>query len=211
MCIFVAPAYNCLLAQGETDLSSTSSPDPVVLIVDDEETVADTYALRLQSRYETRTAYGGKAALDVIDERVDAVLLDRRMPDIHGDDVLAEIREAGYDCKVIMATAVDPDLNILEMDFDDYLCKPIFQETLIETLEKHLDDVDDENAELDEFFSIVSKLSVLEEEKTRAELEESDEYERLKARADGLGKELRGTVEDFDDILDTYRDINRGS
>jgi YesN/AraC family two-component response regulator len=110
-----------------------------------------------------------------------------------------------------MATAVDPDLNILEMDFDDYLCKPIFQETLIETLEKHLDNADDENAELDEFFSIVSKLSVLEDEKTRAELEESEKYERLKGRADDLGKDLRGSVEDFDDILDTYRDIERGS
>jgi DNA-binding response OmpR family regulator len=192
-------------------LSSNSSSDPVVLIVDDEDTVADTYALRLQGRYETRTAYGGEEALAEVDEHVDAVLLDRRMPDIHGDDVLEEIRDRGLTCKVIMATAVDPDLNILEMDFDDYLCKPIFQETLIETLEKHLDNADDENAELDEFFSIVSKVSVLEEEKTRAELKESDEYQHLKQRADELGKDLRGNVEDFEDILDTYRDINRGS
>ncbi len=43
------------------------------------------------------------------------------MPDIHGDDVLDEIRAQEYACKVIMATAVDPDLNILEMDFDDIL------------------------------------------------------------------------------------------
>ena len=192
-------------------MSSNSSSDPVVLIVDDEDTVADTYALRLQGRYETRTAYGGEEALSEVDESVDAVLLDRRMPDIHGDDVLEEIRDRGLTCKVIMATAVDPDLNILEMDFDDYLCKPIFQETLIETLEKHLDNADDENAELDEFFSIVSKVSVLEEEKTRAELKESDEYQHLKQRADELGKDLRGNVEDFEDILDTYRDINRGS
>ena len=203
--------YKFLLVQGPTDLSSNSPSERVVLIVDDEDTVADTYALRLQSRYETRTAYGGEAALAKVDESVDAVLLDRRMPDIHGDDVLEEIRDRGLTCTVIMATAVDPDLNILEMDFDDYLCKPIFQETLVETLEKHLEESDEENAELDEFFSIVSKLSVLEDEKTRAELEESNEYKRLKQRADDLGKDLRGNVEDFDDILDTYHDINRSS
>jgi DNA-binding response OmpR family regulator len=207
----VPTGYKFLVVQGEIDLSSNTVSDPVVLIVDDEDSVADTYALRLQSRYETRTAYGGEEALETVDESVDAVLLDRRMPDIHGDDVLDEIRNRGLTCKVIMATAVDPDLNILEMDFDDYLCKPIFQETLIETLEKHLEDSDEENAELDEFFAIVSKLSVLEDEKTRAQLEESAEYERLKERADELGKELRGNVEDFDDILDTYRDIERGS
>jgi DNA-binding response OmpR family regulator len=190
-------------------LSPSSSGTHVVLIVDDEETVADTCALRLQNHYETRTAYGGEEALEIIDEDVDAVLLDRRMPDIHGDNVLDEIRNRGYTCKVIMATAIDPDLNILEMDFDDYLCKPIVQETLIETLEKHLDERDGENAELDEFFSIVSKLSVLKEEKSRAELAESSEYNRLQRRADELGKDLRGTVKNFDNLLDTYRDITR--
>jgi DNA-binding response OmpR family regulator len=200
-----------LLVQGPTDLPSPSPSAPVVLIVDDEDRVADTYALRLQNRYETETAYGGEEALAKVDGSVDAVLLDRRMPDIHGDDVLAGIRDRGLTCTVIMATAVDPDLNILEMDFDDYLCKPIVQETLIETLEKHLEDADGETAELDEFFSLVSKLSVLEAEKPRAELEESEEYERLKQRADGLGKDLRGNVEDFDDILKTYREINRGT
>lgn len=188
-----------------------SSSQPVVLIVDDEETVADTYALRLQNRYETRTAYGGEAALEEIDGDVDAVLLDRRMPDIHGDDVLDEIRDRGFDCKVIMATAVDPELNILEMDFDDYLCKPIFQEALVDTLEKHLEDIDEGDEQLDEFFGIVSKLSVLEEEKTRAELEESEDYETLKQRAEELGSDLRDSVDDFDALLDTYRDIDRGS
>jgi DNA-binding response OmpR family regulator len=184
---------------------------PVVLVVDDEASVADTYALRLQNHYETRVAYGGEEALEMVDEDVDAVLLDRRMPDIHGDDVLAEIRDRGFDCKVVMATAVDPDLNILEMDFDDYLCKPIFQETLVETLDKHLEGSQQGDDRLDEFFRIVSKLAVLEEEKTPAELEASEEYTRLKRRADDLGSDLRESVADFDDIVDTYRDITRGS
>ena len=192
-------------------LTPATGADPVVLVVDDEEAVADTYALRLESRYETRVAYGGEEALAAVDEDVDAVLLDRRMPDIHGDDVLAEIRDRGLDCKVIMATAVDPDLNILEMDFDDYLCKPIFQETLLDTLDQHIDRSSGGEQELDEFFSIVSKLSVLEDEKTPAELDASAEYAQLKARANELGSELREDVADFDDIMETYRDINRGS
>ena len=192
-------------------LTPATGADPVVLVVDDEEAVADTYALRLESRYETRVAYGGEEALTAVDKDVDAVLLDRRMPDIHGDDVLAEIRDRGLDCKVIMATAVDPDLNILEMDFDDYLCKPIFQETLLDTLDQHIDRSSGGEQELDEFFSIVSKLSVLEDEKTPAELDGSAEYAQLKARANELGSELREDVADFDDIMETYRDINRGS
>jgi len=182
---------------------------PVVLVVDDEQDVADTYALRLQPEYETRVAYGGEAALTKVDEDIDAVLLDRRMPDIHGDDVLDEIRSRGYDCAVIMATAVDPDLNILEMDFDDYLCKPIFQETLTRTLEKHIDETADKGPGMEEFLSLLSKIDVLKSELSEAELAASDEYQTLQERAETLAPQLRSQVDDFDEMIETYRDISR--
>jgi DNA-binding response OmpR family regulator len=182
---------------------------PVVLVVDDEETVADVYAKQLEDEYDTRTAYGGREALAKLGDDVDAVLLDRRMPDVHGDEVLARIREQGYDCRVIMTTAVDPDLNILEMEFDDYLCKPIEQETLLTTLDKHLDSRPGTDERLAEFFRILSKLSVLTEEKTRAELQAHDEYVDLRTRAAELSEQLRDEVEDFEELADTYRDIDR--
>ena len=101
------------------------SDTATVLVVDDEEEVADVYALRLRNEYDTRVAYGGEDALETIDVDVDVVLLDRRMPDIPGDEVLEQIREKGYDCRIIMLTAVDPGLDIVEMPFDEYLCKPV--------------------------------------------------------------------------------------
>ena len=182
----------------------------MVLVVDDEEAVADTYALRLEDRYEARVAYGGEEALAAIDEDVDAVLLDRRMPEVSGDEVLERARERGYDGTVIMTTAIDPDLNILEMDFDDYLCKPVFRETLLETLEQHLGSPAEED-ELDEFFRIDSKISVIKEERTRAELAESEEFARLQDQADELARELRERVDDFDDLMETHRSIGRGT
>ncbi|MEF8776465.1 MAG: hypothetical protein V5A43_08190 [Haloarculaceae archaeon] len=39
---------------------------------------------------------------------------------------------------VLITAAVDPDLNILEMAFDDNLSTTVFQETLLGTLDKHL-------------------------------------------------------------------------
>jgi DNA-binding response OmpR family regulator len=189
----------------------SNASQPVVLVVDDEEDVADTYALRLQSDYETRVAYGGEEALELIDDDVDAVLLDRRMPDIHGDDVLAEIRDRGHDCAVIMSTAVDPDLNILEMDFDDYLCKPIFRETLLETLDQHIDHSTEESESLDRFLSIISKIDVLKEELSVGELKESEEYQRLQTEAKELAPKIREEVDDLDEMLETYRSIERES
>jgi DNA-binding response OmpR family regulator len=192
-------------------VTDTTPPQPTVLVVDDEPDVADTYALYLQEGYETVTAYGGEEALDRVDESVDVVLLDRRMPDIPGDEVLDRIREAGYGCTVIMVTAVDADLNILEMDFDDYLSKPVRQGTVRETVEQHVDRSRRDNERLDEFFAIVSKLSVLEDEMTRVQLENSEEYQQLQRRAEELGDELSSSIEDFEEIVQTYREIERGT
>jgi DNA-binding response OmpR family regulator len=179
-----------------------------VLVVDDEHDVADTQAFRLQEQYRTSVAYGGAEALDLAGPSVDAILLDRRMPGVHGDDVLARLRERGYDGVVIMLTAVDPDLNILEMAFDDYLQKPVDRETLLTTLEQHLDapGADDQLAE---FFTITSKLQVLESETPTEQLDERREYTELKSRAAELETRLREEMDDFETVVETYRSIER--
>jgi DNA-binding response OmpR family regulator len=181
-----------------------------VVVADDETGVADVQALTLQDSYDVRVAYGGREALNAIDETVDAVLLDRRMPDVHGDEVLERIRERGIDCVVIMATAVDPDLNVLEMDFDDYLTKPIDSETLTSALEQQLE-TRPNDADLSTFFSLVSKIEVLEDELPPDELAESEEYERARQRATELGRDLDDRYDDFEAIVDTFRDVDRGS
>ena len=181
-----------------------------VLVVDDEEDVAEAYALKLRDEYETEIAYGGEQALEKAGDHVAAVLLDRRMPDIHGDDVLVELRSRGYDFPVIMVTAVDPDLNILEMDFDDYLCKPVDKDTLLSTLDQHVD-TPGSDPRLDEFFQLLSKLSVLEAERTPSELEDDEEFNRLKREAVELSNELRESMDDFEEVVETYRSLERGS
>ena len=187
-----------------------SSTAPNVLVVDDEEDVAEAYALKLRGDYDTELAFGGEAALEKADATTDAILLDRRMPDIHGDEVLEKLRDQGYDFPIIMVTAVDPDLNILEMDFDDYLCKPVDKETLRATLDQHVDR-NGTDPKLEEFFSLLSKLSVLESELQPSELEDDEEFQRLKRRAVKLSEELRESMDDFEEIVETHRSVDRGS
>jgi DNA-binding response OmpR family regulator len=50
------------------------------------------------------------------------------MPGMSGDDVLSELVERGYYGRVVMITAVDPGIEVLDMPFDDYLCKPVDRE-----------------------------------------------------------------------------------
>jgi DNA-binding response OmpR family regulator len=188
----------------ETDDSVT------VLVVDDESAVADAYALRLRQKYDVSTAYGGEEALEVIDADVDVVLLDRRMP-MSGDEVLERIRERGLDSRVIMVTAVtDPDFDIIEMPFDDYLCKPVDKEDLFAAIEQQLETATYDDR-VDEYFSISSKIGVLEAEKTPEQLAESEEYQRLTERAETLRDELDDQVDAFDDMANAFETIERGS
>ena len=187
---------------------SPGSDQATVLVVDDEEEVADVYALRLRKEYETRTAYGGEEALEKIDDEVDIVLLDRRMPDIAGDDVLTEIRAEGFDCKVIMLTAVDPGMDILEMDFDDYLCKPVEKSDLVSAIDQQLQ-VQRYDERLSEYLEVTSKLALLEAELSPQEIEDSDELQELSGRAQNLKAEMDETLDEFDDIETAFQEIAR--
>jgi DNA-binding response OmpR family regulator len=186
----------------------SGSDAATVLVVDDEQEVADVYALRLRNEYETRVAYGGEEALEKVDVDVDVVLLDRRMPDLSGDEVLERIREKGYDCRVIMLTAVDPGLDIVDMPFDDYICKPVEKEDLVEAIDQQLQ-VQRYDEQLSEYLEVTSKLALLETELSSDEAAESDEVDRLQERADELRAEMDGVIEDIDDIESTFKDVGR--
>ena len=145
-----------------------------ILVVDDDEETADVLAKMLQSDHEVIVAYGGEEALELVGPDIDVVLLDRRMPDCKGDEVLEEIRSRGIDCRVVMVTAVEPDIDIIRLDFDDYLVKPVSQETLRETVDRMIT-----RSALDEkllaAFSLATKMATLESKMAISDLEASEE------------------------------------
>lgn len=181
---------------------------PTVLIVDDEQAIADIYAIRLEGSYDIRVAYGGEEALEQVDDDVDVVLLDRRMPDLSGDEVLEEMRSRGLTCRTIMTTAVTPDFDILELPFDDYLCKPIDKASLASAIEQQLTakQYDDQFAE---YFAITAKIGLLQSQKTATELERNDEYLQLQRAAEEMREDVDGALESFDDFELAFRDIDR--
>ena len=176
---------------------ATDTDDPTVLVVDDESSLADLYAHWLSAEYETRTAYGGEAALEATDDDVDVVLLDRRMPGLSGDAVLKRLRQQNYDVRVAMVTAVEPDFDIVDMPCQDYLVKSIDQDDLLETVDRLI-----RLAEYDEKRRVLSskkvRRNVLTVEKTEAELEDSDAYQRLEREIADLEEEVGALSEELD-------------
>ncbi|MFB6178387.1 MAG: response regulator [Halorientalis sp.] len=141
-----------------------SQTQPVVLVVEDEPDIADSYELWLTDEYVVHRAETGEEALSKLNElEVDVVLLDRMLPGMSGDEVLAEIRTHEYACRVAMVSAVQPGIDVVEMGFDGYITKPPDKEELRETVERLLarSTLDEE---LQEYYSLVARRSALESE-----------------------------------------------
>ena len=163
-----------------------------VLVVDDEPDLAELYRVYLSSDYEVRVATSGEEALERMDDAVDVVLLDRRMPEMSGTEVLTELRSEGYDARVAMLTAVEPAGDIVEMPFDDYKTKPVTKADLVTLVQVLV-----QRAEYDEqsqrFFALASKKAALEASGNH----DTEEYAELLDRI----QQVRGEVEETLDLL----------
>jgi DNA-binding response OmpR family regulator len=183
---------------------SEKTESPRVLLVDDEERVAKTYELRLGTDYETTVALNGHEALDTIDDSYDVVLLDRRMPEISGDELVEEIRNRGIDCRIVMVTAVDPDFDITEMDIDDYVVKPVTREELHTVVERALT-ISEYNERIQKLSSLKLKRNVLEVELSKNELEDNPQYAELSEQVEQLEAEIDAMEDTLDvDQVDLY-------
>ena len=179
-----------------------------VLVVDDEPDVADAYAAQLESDFIVSTAYGGQQALDKFDASVDIVLLDRRMPGISGDEVLDKIRERDLHIRVAMVTAVDPDFDIIEMPFDDYVIKPVSRDDLFDTIDRLLTCSEYEK-QLRRYYALTAKHATLLANKPDLELAESERFADLEERLQSIRTDLDRTVASFDDgdFAAVFRDL----
>ncbi|RDZ40700.1 hypothetical protein C5B89_01735 [Haloferax sp. Atlit-47N] len=195
-----------------TERSARESPDQraaeqVVLVVDDDEDLADTCRYWLDGeRFAVETAYGGAEALCRLDETVDVVLLDRRMPNVTGDDVLEEIRERGLDCRVAMMTAVEPDTDIVEMPFDAYLVKPVSESEVKETVEELLVRSGFESG-VREYFALESTEAALDSRDVE-ELREPEALSDLRSRLEAVRAEHEAAIRNREAQLDRLNRTN---
>lgn len=115
----------------------TEEPSTAVLVVDDESNLLDLYGVWLEDQYTVYTATGRTSARERLDAGIEVVVLDRRMPEVPGDELLVEWREAGWTGPVGLVSAAEPDLDLLPLPFDAHLSKPVSRDdfrAVVETL-----------------------------------------------------------------------------
>jgi len=93
-----------------------------ILIVDDEEHIRFLYSEELaETGYEVITADSGYKLLERIEEeKPDLVVLDIKMVDYNGLDLLQDIRNKYYDLPVVLCTAYDTfkeDMKSIAADY----------------------------------------------------------------------------------------------
>ncbi len=117
---------------------------PQILIIEDDKNMAALFEEFLKDEpYKITTAPNGQRALDTLKSTsFDAVMLDLKLPDMEGFDILKYISEKSMDCAVIVITSqgsMGTAIEAMKLDARDFLVKPISKERLIVTLKNALE------------------------------------------------------------------------
>ncbi len=112
-----------------------------ILIVDDEkEQRSILKGFLAKQGYSVLVAGNGTEALQqFMDHPVELVLLDHRMPDMNGDEVLARLKEINPAVRAIMITAygaVETAVRVMQQGADDFLEKPVDLQHLLDRIRK---------------------------------------------------------------------------
>jgi two-component system response regulator AtoC len=114
------------------------------LIIEDEELIRWSLRQKFQARdYRVEEAATGAAAVAALDRSAyDLILLDYRLPDMTGLDVLRRLRERDGDTVVIMMTAystIESAVEAIKLGAFDYIPKPFQIEELLRIVDKALE------------------------------------------------------------------------
>jgi two-component system response regulator RegX3 len=121
---------------------SVNEPLTRILVVEDEESLADTVRYNLEREgYAVAVAADGRRALERFrSDSPSLVILDLMLPEISGLDVCRQIRQIST-VPIIMVTAKDSEadkVSGLEIGADDYVTKPFSVRELVSRVRAHL-------------------------------------------------------------------------
>jgi DNA-binding response OmpR family regulator len=107
-----------------------------VLVIEDDEELADTVAAGLRhALMAVDVALDGRAGLArALVNDYDVIVLDRDLPEMHGDQVCARLVAGGGRSRVLMLTGATADEDLVDglgLGADDYLPKPFAFDVLV--------------------------------------------------------------------------------
>jgi two-component system NtrC family response regulator len=112
-----------------------------ILVIDDERVITDACRLVLAEKgHAVECCLTGQSGLQAIERgQYDLVLLDMKLPDIDGMEILRTVAEKALATCVIVMTGYATMANALQamkLGAADYLAKPFTDDELVEAVEK---------------------------------------------------------------------------
>jgi len=106
-----------------------------VLVVDDEPPIRKLLRMGLGTQgFQTIDAPNGKAAIELMVEKPDLVILDLGLPDVPGLELLRQIRARREDLPIVVLSSRGDEaakVEALDLGADDYVTKPFGMEELL--------------------------------------------------------------------------------
>ncbi|MFH1347866.1 MAG: sigma-54 dependent transcriptional regulator [Candidatus Margulisiibacteriota bacterium] len=155
-----------------------------ILVVDDEKSMRESMSMLLREDYNIKLAKSGKEAIEIVKRHpIDLVLLDIRLPEIDGIEVLKIIKGHDDSIEVIMVTAVimvKKAVEAIRIGAYDYITKPFDIDALQEQVEK-----------------VLEKRRLMEQNNSLRQLIEKEyQFEKIV----GKSKEIREVFKVIDDV-----------
>ncbi len=114
----------------------------VLIVDDDESTVAQLQGVLSRAGYIPITSRNGKEGLDLaLREKPDLIVLEVTLPDLDGFSICKSLRSEGFNSPIIFLTNKTSEIDAvigLELGAQDYIRKPLPLKELLTRIEVHL-------------------------------------------------------------------------
>ena len=115
----------------------------IILVVDDERGVRQSFNMALKDEYHVLLAGTGEKAIDIFQEKpIDLILLDILLPDIDGIDLLKKFKQTDPNTEIIMVTAVNDlqtAVKAIKLGAYEYIIKPFIVDDVLTIIGRALE------------------------------------------------------------------------
>ena len=162
------------------------SVTPTILVADGDRRLTEMYGRWLTDRYTALRAHNDEEFEARLDGEVDVVLVAESMPGVDPGGISDAV---GPDGRTVLVVEERPGFDVVSVECDGVVRKPIVRERLLAVVEEQLSRRG-ESAERREYGALASKQSLLESVYPAETLENNDAYAELCARLESLAARI---------------------
>lgn len=177
------PVFDALASWSDDHLDSFV---PTILIAEKDRRMTEMYQNWLADQYKIIRAHNSEQVDETVRDDIDIVLFSRRMPGVDASRVPSVAPTA---CRTVLLVDERPGFDLLDIDCDDVLFKPLVRETALDAIDRQLTR-QGESERKRTYHALRAKRDALEHVYERDELSTNERYETLCERIDKLEEEI---------------------